>query len=191
MEIIISLLMGTRLLTLLGGGVGHEAAAIAFLPPRIILARDEVRISCQLVHAYPEELKKLLKTATPVVIYLFVEFRENGTAVNRITVESAVTFDMIAKSFTVMQSQRGDTLRCASIDSAIGASSSFLNVPLAARSGLKRDAFYSVTAFAVLGKTKVEALNNKEVDLMYFWDFKRPSFRTEKIAGAQLSAPAQ
>ena len=190
MEIIISFLMGTRLLTLLGGGLGHETAAVAFLPPQIIIARDEIRLSCRIVNAYPEELKKLIKTATPVFIYLFIEFKESDAPVKKATIESRLTYDMIAKTFSVVQSSRADTVRSASLDSAIGASCVFNNVPLAERRRINRDAFYSVSAFAVLGKTKVAALNNKEIDCMYFWDFKRPSFKTEKIKGAQFLAAA-
>jgi hypothetical protein len=186
MEIIISLLMGTRLLTLLGGGVGHDAAAVAFLPPQLIIAHDEIRLNCRIVNAFPEELKKLIATATPVVMYLFIEVDENGESVKKVTVESKLVYDMIAKSFAVTQSLTGDTMRTGSLDSAITASSDFKSIPLIVRSNIKPDGRYSVTAFAVLGKTVVEALNNKEIDCMYFWDFKRPSFKTEKIKGAQF-----
>jgi hypothetical protein len=191
MEIIISLLMGTRLLTLLGGGVGHDAAAVAFLPPQLIIAHDEIRLNCRIVNAFPEELKKLIATATPVVMYLFIEVDENGESVKKVTVESKLVYDMIAKSFAVTQSSDKDTIRTASLDSAIDASNNFKRISLIPRTQIKRDARYSVAAFAVLGKTVVEALDNREIDCMYFWDFKRPSFKTEKIKGAQFldSAP--
>lgn len=188
MEIIISLLMGTRLLTLLGGGLGHQAAEVAFLPPRIILTQEEIRLSCSLVNAYPEELKKLVKTATPVLIYLFFELREENRRqpVKKITVESTLVYDMIAKTYCVTQSTRPDTVCCASLDTAIAASCNFSDIPVAVKKEITHEGSYSINAFAVLGKTRVEALNNKEIDCMYFWDFKRPHFATEKIKGERF-----
>lgn len=38
---------------------------------------EEVRLSCSLINAYPEELKRLAGTGTPVVMYLFVELKES------------------------------------------------------------------------------------------------------------------
>lgn len=185
MEIIISLIMGTRLLTLFGGGLEHEAARVTFLPPGIMVMQGEVRADCFLANAYPEQLKKLAGTGTPVVIYLFVELREDGKrqGVNKMTVENRLQYDLITRMYTVIRNAKPDTLRTASLDSAIVFSSTFRNVPVARKSELSADAEYSIAAYAVLGKTMVEALNNKEVDLMYYWDFKRPNFRTEPMRG--------
>lgn len=188
MEILISLIMGTRLLTLFGGGLGHEAARVSFLPPHILIVHEEVRLTCSLTDAYPEELKKLVKTATPVIIYLFVELKEDDkrSPVKKMTIESRLQYDLISKLYYVTQSTSPDTIRSASLDSAMHFSCAFNNIPVARKDEITGTAGYSITSYAVLGKTKIEALNDKEVDLMYYWDFKRPNFKTEKISGSEF-----
>jgi hypothetical protein len=185
MNFIISFLMGTRLLTLLGGGVGHDPA-VAFQQPQILITRSEIRLNCRLVNGYPEELKKLIATATPVFVYLFLEFNENGDPVVKVTIESTISYDLIGKSYSITKSSSPDTVRRSTIDSATAIAGAFVNVPLYEKGRLKAGALYSVNGYAVLGKTKVEALDNKEIDCMYFWNFRRPSFKTEKIPGEQL-----
>lgn len=188
MEILISIIMGTRLLTLFGGGLGHDAASVSFLPPRILIAHEEVRLSCSLINAYPEELKNLAKTATPVVIYLFVELKESEKSqpVKKVTIESRLQYDLIAKVYSVIRSTGPDTVRSASLDSAIRYSCTFENIPIVRRDEIASNTDYSLSSYAVLGKTKIEALHDKEVDLMYYWDFKRPNFKTESIHGEEF-----
>jgi hypothetical protein len=189
MEFIISLLMGTRLLTLFGGGLGNDEAPF-FMPPQIVITAGEVRLNCALANAFPKELKKLAQTATPVVVYLFIEI-QNGDRrqpAKKITVESRLVYDMIGHAYCVTGSRSLDTLRFALLDSAIAASMSFKDVPLLSKKEVRSDLAYTVTAQAVLGKVRVEALDNQEIDCMYYWDYKRPSLKTEEIAGEQLIA---
>jgi hypothetical protein len=42
------------------------------------------------------------------------------------------------------------------------------------------------TAQAILGKVRVEALDNKEIDCMYYWNYKRPGLTIKPISGKQL-----
>jgi hypothetical protein len=187
MELIISLLMGTRLLTLLGGGIGNEAAPY-FLPPRIVLSGSEVRLDCHLANAFSQELRKLAATATPIVIYIIVDLKARGERqpVRKSIIETRLVYDMIAKQYCVTRTVPRDTLCSASMDTAISAATSVRNLVLARKKTLTPGKDYIVTIQAILGKTKVEALDNKEIDCMYYWDFKRPSLKTEPISGTQL-----
>jgi hypothetical protein len=188
MGILISLIMGTRLLTLFGGGLGDDAARVSFLPPSISIVHEEIRLNCRLTNAYSEELKKLVKTATPVTIYLFAEMRNDNDRreVKKITVASSLQYDLINKVYVVIRSAGPDTVRSSSLDSAMVFSSTFSNIPVARKSEVRADADYLIVSYAILGKTKIDALNDKEVDLMYYWDFKRPNFKTEKISGREF-----
>ena len=49
----------------------------------------------------------------------------------------------------------------------------------------------SPTAAPVLGRTRVEALDNKEIDCMYYWNYKRPGFTTSAIRGDRLAGAAK
>ncbi|MBN2037716.1 MAG: DUF4390 domain-containing protein [Chitinispirillaceae bacterium] len=187
MELIISLLMGTRLLTLLGGGLGNEAAPY-FLPPRIILSSEEVRLDCYLSNAFPRELRKLATTATPIVMYVIVELRAAGERqpVRKSIIETRLVYDMIAKQYCVTTSVSRDTVCTRSLDTSIRTATSLKNVLLARKKSLTPDKRYTVSLQAILGKTRVEALDDKEIDCMYYWDFKRPGLKTETIPGKKL-----
>lgn len=187
MDLIISLLMGTRFLGLFGGGLGHDVA-VSFGEPLISVTREEIRLDCGLRNAFPEELRNLIATATPVYVYVFVEFHDagRGEVVQKTVAENRVQYDMVAKRCCVVRSTAPDSLCYSTLDSVMGIAGDFRGVTVARKSSLRKDASYTVTAYAVLGKTLVEALGNREIDCMFYWDYKRPSFETEKITGRQL-----
>ena len=159
-----------------------------FLPPQIVVAQQEIRLNCTLSNAFPGELGKLAATATPIYIYVFIEFREEGRRqpLKKVAVESRLLYDMIDKQYCITQSCRSDTLCFGALDSATAVSCSFRGIPVIGKNELKKDGEYTVSMYAVLGKTRVEALNNREIDCMYYWDYKRPSVKTETIGGNEL-----
>ena len=63
---------------------------------------------------------------------------------------------------------------------------SFRHVPVAPLGLIHEHKSYHISTHAVLGKAKVEALQKRDIDLMYYWEFKRPSMRTEKFTGRQF-----
>jgi hypothetical protein len=189
MDLIISLLMGTRLLTLFGGGLGNEAAPV-FLEPKIIITAEEIHLTCMLTNAFPLELKKLAQTSTPVVIYVVVTVSESDTRriMKKMTVESRMVYDMIARRYCVIKSITRDTVWLGTIDSAVAASVSFAEIPVISRKEIRIEQAYVFAAQAILGKTRVEALDNKDIDCMYYWNYKRPTFTTRAIEGKRLAA---
>jgi hypothetical protein len=189
MDLIISLLMGTRLLTLFGGGLGSEAAPV-FLEPKIIVAAEEIRLTCMLKNAFPLELRNLAQTATPVVIYVVVTVSESDTrrAIKKVTVESRMVYDMITRRYCVTKNSARDTVWRGTIDSAVAESAAFIEIPVISRKEIRKKPSYVFAAQAILGKTRVEALDNKEIDCMYYWNYKRPAFTTRAIGGDRLAA---
>jgi hypothetical protein len=188
MDILIGILLGTRLFTFLTGGLSPGELQAYLSPPQITIAQNEISVQCRVVNAYPHQLKELVKTSTPVYLYLYIELRDgtDNRIVSQYTVESILVYDMITKRYSVKQSSAQDTLRLIDLDSALTAASSFDNVPVMATGKIDSDREYWLNVYAILGKTRVEALDNKEIDLMYYWDYKRPSIKTEAFTGGEL-----
>jgi hypothetical protein len=186
MELLISILLSTRLLTFFTGSIPVNQAY--FSEPRIYLTSTEVRMTCVLNNAWPEELKKLIETGTPIVQYLFVELKDKktGATVKKTFQESTLTYDLIGKYYCVRKNNDPDTICFAALDTAAMRSNMFSGLKIFSLENIQEDRNYFITIYAVLGKTRVEALNNKTIDLMYYWDYKRPSIRTEVFTGKQI-----
>jgi hypothetical protein len=141
-----------------------------------------------LANAWPTDLKKLARTGTEIVLYLLVETRLNpgNKIVGRVTVEHRLQYDAVARSYIVISNPPADTADFGALDSALIASVTFDNVSAMLKSSLNAGAEYSFVIYAVLGTTKVEALDNSDIDLMYFWNYRRPTAETERFPGAVL-----
>jgi len=135
------------------------------------VAQQQVLVSCRLVNAYPKPLRDLAATATPVLLYATVEFRdvsERDPLVTHVE-ESVLTYDLVGKTYTVTRSRGSEPLHIAGIDSAMAAATDFRDVPWCRLHRSPPTIPTSWWVYAVLGKTRVEALGDKEVDLMYYW----------------------
>ena len=186
MNFLISLLLTSRILTLFTGTVTDKSSAY-FSPPEIVLTARDVRMNCAINNAYPDELKKLAETGTPIYLYVFAELKWNGdVSVSKTFVESRLYYDLGAKRYLVTKSGIADTSLSSGLDSAITAAAVFKGIPLFQLSAIQQNEVYQIEIYAVLGKTRVEALENKEIDLMYYWNYKRPVIRTEKLSGKQF-----
>jgi hypothetical protein len=187
MDFILSILLGTRLLSGLTGGLGGAPPA-HFGPPQIILTSQDVRVSAELQNGYTPDLKRFAQTSTPILLYFFIELHRPKVDEPdaRVVLENSLVYDMIRKEYCVKLGESRDTVRFGALDSAARAVCTFRDVPVCLLDALDPAASYYVLAYAVLGKTTVEALHNKPIDLMYYWDYKRPSFRTEPYRGEQL-----
>jgi hypothetical protein len=188
MDILIGILLGTRLFTFLTGGLSPGDVQAYLSPPQIIISQSGISVQCQVVNAYPKQLKELAKTSTPVYLYLYIELREgkDNKTVSQHTEESVLVYDIINRRYCVKQSSVPDTVRIANIDSALAEASMFYEVPVITPDRISAGQEYWLNVYAILGKTRIEALDNKEIDLMYYWDYKRPSIKTEAFAGKQL-----
>jgi hypothetical protein len=188
MDFIIGMLLGSRLFTFLTGGLGPGELQAYFSPPSIVVVRQNVLVSCALINGYPKRLRDLAQAATPVLLYVTVELRdetESTPVVNR-TEESILTFDLVGKTYTVSHSRGAEPMRYSALDSALAGAALFREVPVAPIAEIAADHWYHLVIYAVLGKARIEALGNKEVDLMYYWDYKRPMVKTERFKGEEL-----
>lgn len=183
MNFIFSFLVTTRILTIFTGSGVTDSLTPGINDPSIILTGDQVQISCAVRNPYPPELRKLAETGTPVVLYLFTELRQRkGKAlIYKTTQERILWYDLIKNEYCVKKGTQPDTLRFSSGDSAISAASSFTAVNAFPRRVIRPGSRYYIQIYSILGKTKVEALANRDIDLMYYWDYKRPFIKTEMM----------
>jgi hypothetical protein len=111
---------------------------------------------------------------------------EKKHLVKKVTVENRMVYDMIAGRFSVTRSAASDTLIFSEIDSALNAAARFPDIPVIIKKEIRQESSYIFTAQAIVGKARVEALDNKEIDCMYYWNYKRPTLRTSEIKGEEL-----
>lgn len=184
MSFLISLLTIARSLTfvthLFGGGDGD----IGFAQPVFLVSGNEVRLHCLVQNALPQELKPLAATGGTVPLYIYVSVRrENDKALVRsMLIENRLLLDLKASRFRVARSCVPETLTFASLDSAAKSFATVTQCPVLNLKECEAGQRYYFEAYAILGEMKVAALNDSKVDLMYYWNFKRPSFRTEPLA---------
>jgi hypothetical protein len=188
MSFLIGLIMTAKGVLFFSGSLGGSQSLAELSAPRIILSGNEIKVNCAVTNALPQDLKRLAESGTQILIYLTLDLRDatDRTSVNRAIVENSLRYDLINKRYIVVSSVDNDTLEYTAPDSALASFTRFLKVPVAATKKISADHTYYIEMFSMLGKVRVEAVGNKEIDLMYFWNFKRPSVRTEKMEGVNL-----
>lgn len=188
MGFLIGLILAAKGLVFFSGNLSGEQSRAAITPPKIILGADLVRVSCSLQDAFSNDLKKLAESGTEILLYINLDLKDAGTRKNirSVMAENSLVYNLVSKQFCVSQNRGADTLKYAALDSALSALGRFKEIPLISTSQIRPERSYYVEMFSVLGKVKVPALQNKEIDLMYFWSFKRPTARTEMIPGNQF-----
>lgn len=186
MSFLLSILVAARSLTFFTNFIGAPDTPARFLDPVLTVKGQEVLVSCLLENAYSEELKKIASTGTVVPLYLYIELKsgKTGRLIQQKIVETNLQYDIIRAFYRVTQNQ--DTLSFSSLDSAAKAACTVSECPAFSVAVLSKEEEYVIEMYAVLGKVNVAALKDNEVDLMYYWDFKRPLIRTEAISGAQF-----
>ena len=185
MNFIVGIIMAVRSLTFMASFVSTDSTAVHFVEPQFILSRQEVKIKIGLKNALSGELLKLASTGTIIPIYVYIDLIHDGDdhLVNRTIMETRLYHDLSRRCYGIVKNSGRDTLYRSTLDSA--AEAACMNETFHAfQSGIVNpDEYYYVNIYAILGKTVVEALGNNNMDLMYYWNFKRPSIRTETFKG--------
>jgi hypothetical protein len=185
MNFIVSILMAVRSLTFMASFVSTDSSAVSFTEPQILLTEQDARIKIGMKNALTGELLKLASTGITIPLYLYVDLmRENGKEpVSRTVIETELLYDFAGKHYNIRRNIAKDTLSCSTLDSAVKEVCSFPPFSIFPVKLLDRNGYYYLNVYSILGKTTVEALGNNNMDLMYYWDFKRPSIKTEKYKG--------
>ena len=185
MNFIVGIIMAVRSLTFMASFVSVDSSAVSFIEPQIILSEQEAKIKIGLKNALTGELLKLASSGTTIPLYIYVDLmKENAKEpAFRTIVEIELNYDFAAKRYNVRRNLSQDTLYVSTLDSAVQAVSFLPAFPIFPTAILDRNEFYHLNIYSILGKTTVEALGNNNLDLMYYWDFKRPSIKTEKYKG--------
>jgi hypothetical protein len=188
MNLIVGILMAVRSLTFMASFVTSDSSAVHFTEPRLVITSQEVRMNISLQNALTGELLTLSSTGTTIPIYLYVDLMRDGLdePVNRRILETRLQYDFTIKQYRIIKGGHDDTVICSTRDSAIAAACGYQDLSIFSANLLDANADYYINIYAVLGKTTVEALGNNAMDLMYYWNFKRPSLRTAKYKGGQF-----
>jgi hypothetical protein len=189
MNYLIALLTAAKALTVTFGFVtpgAHEHRRLHI--EHLMIHRQEIRIDCRIHRAFPAQLRELVRSGTPIPLYLSVEMidEHQATPVRSILLRRTIVYDVVADSVFVIHAPRNDTAAFAHIDSALSRAATFQDVFVAHTHDITENHHYHLHLYTYLGKTSIEALKNKAIDLMYFWDFKRPAIKTESYTGATL-----
>ena len=190
MDLIIGLIVAVKSLVFMGGYISPDKIPARISGMQVHVTQQDIRVSCVVAHAFARDLRKLAQSGTPILLYVFTQVKQadNDSLVTATVVENRLVYDLARKRYFMKQNSAQDTLSFDELDSALAAASTFAMIPVMTKDRTGPDKSYYFIMWAVLGKTRIEALGNKDIDLMYFWDYKRPTLRTEPFAGTQLLA---
>jgi hypothetical protein len=190
MELIVGLLVAVKSLVFMGGYIAPDKVQVKITAMQVVVTRQDVMVGCQVANAFPAQIKKLAQSGTPILLYVFAEARQvkKDSLVGSVVAEKRLEYDLVARQYRVTGGGGKDTLTFASPDSALAACAGFARLAVLPKDKIKPDKSYYFIMWAVLGRVKVEALANKEIDLMYFWNYKRPTLRTGPFKGGQFLA---
>ncbi len=186
MSFILGLLVAAKGIALAVGIVFSGSSPVTVSSPRLTLTDDKILLSCRLSNAFNDELSKLAASGTEIPLYLMVETRGDDGVVERATVQRTLVFDILQGRFLLLAHPPPDTARFSSRDSALAAFTRFNNVPALSLEKIQPRGRYSFVIYAILGKTRVEALEGGSLDLMYYWRYRRPLIKTEPFRGSEL-----
>jgi hypothetical protein len=185
MNFIVGILMAVRSLTFVASFVSTDSSSVQFAEPQILIMGQEIKINVSLKNVFSPELLKLAASGTQIPLYVYVDLirEKEAQPVFQSIWEARLFYDFVGKRYCVLKSPGKDTLFLSSLDSAMSAASTITAFPIFPSRLIQANAFYHISLYSILGKTTVEALSNQDMDLMYYWDFKRPSLRTVKYKG--------
>ena len=190
MDLIIGLIVAVKSLVFMGGYISPDKIPATISGMQVLVTQQDIKVSCFVAHAFARDLRKLSQSGTPILLYIFTQVKQadNDSLVSTMVVENSLVYDLARKKYFMKQNIAADTLSFANTDSALAAASTLAMVPVLTKDKVNADKSYYFIMWAVLGSARVEALGNKDIDLMYFWDYKRPTLRTEPFRGTQLLA---
>ena len=188
MNFIVGILAAAKGLALLTGLIVLNTSTASVSPTAVTVDGGFVRITCVVEDAYPRELEDLARTGTDIPLYVVVAIHgdDRDEPLGESTSRSRLVYDMVEQVYRVEFGVGGQGRVYGTLDSAIAASSTFERIALVPIGRIDSTSTYVVTVQAVLGKTSVEALENNRIDLMYYWNYKRPVARTQPIEGRAL-----
>ncbi|MFH1761012.1 MAG: DUF4390 domain-containing protein [bacterium] len=185
MSFLIGLLIAAKGLLFFSGSISGEKSPAVFNRPQILISNEYLKLNCRINNAFSKDLKKLAETGTPIILYLNIDFINASIeeTVKTLLLERILIYDLVKKKYLITFTGRKESLIYNTLDSAISGLSNFSDISLLSTVNIQPGHYYFMQIFGLLGKVKVDALDNKEIYLMYFWNFKRPAVRTEQYLG--------
>jgi hypothetical protein len=167
MDLLVSLLATKAIAVLIGVTallIGKKGDVV-ITPPAVRTVSDTIFITTELKNAFPKKLEEIILSGTPVTVRLSI-----SSGKQRGEVTHCVTYDLSKKNFLVVKTP--DSLTVEDIDAAKRLMSRFedIKIVLPGRE-------VTIILRATLDPAKIEALENKEFELMCFWDYQAPSLK--------------
>ena len=188
MDFLTGLLIAVKSLVFMGGYVNASTSNPTFTQIALTTTQSDISVSCQLSTLFPDDLAKLAQAGATITLYLTSELRirQTDSLVASKQTRHILTYDLVTNFYRIEKSYAPLHDSIVVADSAFKYMGAFLNIPLLNRTGIEEEKSYYISMYAVLGKTSLVAMNNRTIDLMYFWRYKRPFLKTAPFPGASL-----
>lgn len=183
MSAIIGILMAVRSLTIMAGFASSDSSKVTFNQPQISVSESAIQINASLNNAVTDDMRKMAIAGTAIPLFIVITLDSDGKEpVAESKSMNLLLYDPLKSEFTIQrQSAPGKSFK--SIDEALYDFVRFSNVYICSLSVIRKEKSYILNLQALLGKAKVDALGGNSFDFMYYWDYKRPSIRTEPVSG--------
>jgi hypothetical protein len=150
----------------------------------ISVDQSNISLSVSLKNGIDEEMRKMIAAGTPIPLFLLIDLEdtEQNTIVTNIKHMNLLQYNPVNYEYSIFN-QSGLKKYFTDIDSAIKAFAQFRDVHICSLSIINKESQYVIKIQSLLGTTKIDALGGNDFDLMYYWDYKRPSLKTEPVSG--------
>ncbi|MBL8027473.1 MAG: DUF4390 domain-containing protein [Fibrobacteres bacterium] len=184
MSAIIGILMAVRSLTIMAGFATGDSSKVTFNQPQISVSKSSVTVNASLKNAVTDDMRKMALAGTAIPLFVVVTLNSGSTKIPLAESKSMniLLFDPLKGEFHVQRESAAEK-SYKSIDEAFSDFVSFNNMHVCSLSVFSKEQSYVFKLQALLGTAKVDALGGNTFDFMYYWDYKRPSIRTEPISG--------
>ena len=182
MEILLQFLATKALAALIGvvALLGVKKADVTLTKPEIKILSDSVCISTTLKNGFPEKLEKIILSGTPVTIRLTTSYSVRDTTLSKEIVHR-IRYDLANKTFLFVSCCRDRAIsssqhKAKDMDAAKKLMNKFnvvIPVPELFLSSEKVIVIMRVT----IDPVKIEAIGDKEFELMAFWDYHTPTLK--------------
>jgi hypothetical protein len=161
-------LVATKVIAILIGVTALMAGKkndVVITPPAIRTISDTIFVSTELRNAFPKKLEEIILSGTPVTLRLAI-----SAGNQRGEVTHCVKYDLSKKNFLIINPP--DSSIAKDMDAAKRLMSRFNNMRI-----VHPGKEVTIILRATLDRAKIEALENKEFELMCFWDYQAPSLK--------------
>lgn len=178
MEILLQFVATKAVAALIGvvALLGAKQSDVTFTKPEITIS-DSISINTTLKNSFPKELEKIILSGTPVTIRLKTICSTKDTALNQEIIHR-VKYDLADKTFLFVsycQDRKDSPVKVKDIKEIKKFMNEFNIVITRQFASTGKD--ITVIMRATIDPIKIEAMENKNFELMAFWDYHTPTLK--------------